>query len=119
MTFEPFFLIIKNFAIKNISIDHNLIHDLETVTYPVHLEEWAKDYVYATKGNNSLEENPVFIDSKARNLYLQKSSPAINAGKLDKVNPNAQQTGNDLGAFSAGEKQSFWWLRNFPPQFNF
>lgn len=109
---------LNDFAIKNISIDYNLIHDLETVTYPVYLEEWAKDYVYAIKGNNFIEENPLFISTKARNLYLKNLSPAINAGKPEKMNTNAQQRGDDLGAFPASEKQTFWWLRNFPPQFD-
>ncbi|MBE9144614.1 right-handed parallel beta-helix repeat-containing protein [Planktothrix mougeotii] len=96
----------NDFTLKNIKIDNNLIFQSQSVTYPVYLEEWAKDYVYSTKGNNFIEANPNFQDSPSANFYLQPNSPAITDG-----NPPY------LGAFPPEPEKTFWWLVDFPPQF--
>ncbi|MDY7022394.1 MAG: right-handed parallel beta-helix repeat-containing protein [Cyanobacteriota bacterium] len=91
-----------DFQQKNIQILSNLIFDNNTVTYPVFLEEWAKDRVYATKGEDFLEADPLFEDPRNVNFYLQTASPA------------AQR---NLGSFAANTTKDFWWTVNFPPQF--
>lgn len=96
----------NDFTLKNIKIDNNLIFQSQVVTYPVYLEEWTKDYVYSTKGNNFIEANPNFQDPFSANSYLQPNSPAITEG-----NPPY------LGAFPPEPEKTFWWLVDFPPQF--
>lgn len=108
----------EDFEKKNIKIENNLLHDYEPVTYPVYLEEWAKDYVYATKGKNFIESDPLFVNTKIVNLYLQPSSPAINAVNSKNSLKDIDKKGNDIGAFSANQTQNFWWLYDFPPKYN-
>lgn len=86
----------------NIQITSNLIFDNNTVTYPVHLEEWAEDQVYATKGENYIESDPLFENTRNANFYLKSSSLAAK---------------HNLGVFRGDATQDFWWSVNFPPQF--
>jgi hypothetical protein len=96
--FEP-----DAFQTKNIQIQSNLFFDNNTVTYPVNLDEWANDRVYATKGEDFIEADPLFEHPLNANFYLQSSSPA------------AQKK---FGAFPANATKNFWWSVNFPPQLN-
>ena len=40
------------------------------MNYPVYLEEWAKDYVYQTKGIEFIQTQPAFKDALIGNFYL-------------------------------------------------
>jgi|AGSF01.1.fsa_nt_gi hypothetical protein len=95
-----------DFTRKQIRINNNLIFQSQAVTYPVYLEDWAKDYVYSTNGDNFIEAKPNFKDPSLANFYLQPNSPAITGG-----NPAY------LGAFPPDTEEMFWWLGDFPPQF--
>ena len=91
---------------RKINIENNLIYQTETVTYPVRLEEWAKDDVYSTNGENAIEGDPLYKTPSLGNFLLQNNSPAIGMG---------MGANSDLGAFTATAEQDFWWLANFPP----
>ena len=91
-----------DFRNKNIQIKSNLIFDNNNVSYPIYLEEWAKDYVDATKGEDFLENDPLFENSRIANFYLQSLSPALKG---------------NLGCFAFNTTKNFWWSVNFPPQF--
>jgi hypothetical protein len=87
---------------KNIQIQSNLIFDQNQVTYPVYLEEWAKDYVYQTKGIEFVETQPAFKDAFIGNFYLDPEQLL-------------EQPEYPWGAFSPEQTESFWWMINFPP----
>ncbi len=60
------------------------------------------DQVYATKGEDFIEADPLFENTMNANFYLQSSSPAAQ---------------NNFGAFAGNATKNFWWSVNFPPQF--
>ncbi|MGB3513208.1 MAG: hypothetical protein WBA93_29145 [Microcoleaceae cyanobacterium] len=107
----------EDFQAKNINIEYNLIFNRdESITYPVYLEEWAKDYVYGMNGNNAVVGDPLFENAVIGDFSLQSSSPAINAGIPEQNYNDADSSRNDIGAIYDGKKQDFWWLTNFPPK---
>ncbi len=87
---------------KNIQIQSNLIFDQNQVTYPVYLEEWAKDYVYETKGTQFIETQPAFKDALTGNFYLKTDS-------------SLEQPQKNWGAFSPNKTENFCWVVDFPP----
>ncbi|MGF1491566.1 MAG: right-handed parallel beta-helix repeat-containing protein [Microcoleaceae cyanobacterium] len=92
----------EGLAEKNIQIEFNWIFNQNQVTYPVYLEEWAKDYVYEIKGNQSVEAEPNFKNPTIGNFYLR-------------VAPKNHQPQQTWGAFPPGTAETFWWVVNFPP----
>lgn len=98
-----------DFLQKNIQIRDNLIFQSADVSYPVHLAEWAKDFVYSTPGDNVMQVNPYFVEATLSNFYLQPDSPALNVGKQNLAKQKY------LGALPPEDTDKFWWLINFPP----
>ena len=107
------------FKKKQINIAFNLIFEKNNVAYPIYVGWAPDDYanVYATKGNNFIESNPSFVDTKSGNFYLNRNSPAIDKGSPEKTYGDLDGTRNDIGAFPYGAERSLWWQTNFPPQF--
>ena len=89
---------------KNIQIKSNLIFDPHQVNYPVYLEEWAKDYVYQTKGIEFIQTQPAFKDALIGNFYL-------NSEQILNLNPPQYP----WGAFAPNQTETYWWIVNFPP----
>ena len=108
------------FKKKNINIEHNLIFDTNSLTYPIYIGWPPDDYanVYDTKGKNFVEGNPAFVDTVSGNFYLKSKSPAIDKGSPEKIYADSNGTRNDIGAFHYGKEQIFWWKTNFPPKFD-
>jgi hypothetical protein len=92
----------QGLAGHNIQIQSNLIFDQNQVTYPIYLEEWAKDYVYETKGIEFVEMQPDFKDALTGNFYWTSDH-------------SLEQTQDYWGAFSPHQPETFWWIINFPP----
>jgi hypothetical protein len=108
------------FKTKNINIAHNLIFDTNNIKYPIYVG-WPPDNyanVYSTKGSNFVENPPLFVDPQSGNFYLSSNSPAIDKGSPESTSNDANRTRNDIGAFSYGAEQNFWWKTNFPPRFD-
>jgi len=98
------------FQQKRIVIDHNLVFDRNSVTYPVDVG-WPPDdftLAYAYEGTNAVTSDPRFVDASAGNFLLNSDSPAI----------QSNASGQDIGAFFAGQPEDFWWLNNFPPVYD-
>lgn len=104
---------------QNIKIEYNLIHDVNTVEYPVYLGTWLKDTVYSVKGSNPVEHAPLFIDPEAGDFRLAPGSPAINAGLAISTDDGNAKGTTDIGAFRYGTGENeFWWKEGFPPVIN-
>lgn len=102
---------------KNILITNNLIYDVNTVSYPIYLEAWAKDSVYSITGTSSIEADPLFVDPENHDFRLKENSPAANGGYSYTEDDGKGDGGTYLGTFPPGtSKESFWWLANFPPE---
>jgi hypothetical protein len=93
---------------KNIEITNNLIFDVNTIEYPIYLENWAKDSVYSIKGTNPILADPMFVDPENHDFRLKGNSPAANGGNSDHPYLGALPPGTSM--------KDFWWLKNFPPE---
>ena len=84
---------------KNISIRYNLVNDINTVQYPIHVG-WPGYYadVFAYQGEYTINTKPKYIDAKDGNFSLDKSFPY-----------------QDIGAFPIGLESNLWWRKGFPP----
>jgi hypothetical protein len=67
------------------------------------LEEWAKDYVYETKGTEFVETQPDFKDALTGNFYWTSDQ-------------SWEQNQDYWGAFSPDQPETFWWIIDFPPK---
>jgi hypothetical protein len=81
-----------------VHIEHNLIHDVNTTSFPFHMATWAKDWVLTTTGARAILAEPLFVDAAARDLRPRPASPA--AG---------------LGALPVDAPARPWWKDGFPP----
>jgi len=87
-----------------IDISRNLIHDINTIDYPIYLHTWLKDSVYSITGTHAILADPLFENPAEGDFRLKEGSPAKDG------------TGKNLGVFPEGTRQeSFWWKSNFPP----
>jgi hypothetical protein len=82
-----------------VRIEDNLIHDVNTTTFPFHMATWAKDRVLSTTGVRAILAAPSFVDAAARDLRPGPASPA--AG---------------LGALPSDAPARPWWKAGFPPE---
>jgi hypothetical protein len=81
-----------------VHIEHNLIHDVNTTSFPFHMATWAKDWVLTTTGARAILAEPLFVDAAARDLRPRPASPAAGRGALP-VDAPARP----------------WWKDGFPP----
>jgi len=101
---------------RNILIEYNLVHDVNTVPDPFYMWVWTKDSVYSITGDPVIETEPLFVDAAGGDFRLQAGSPAINAGHPDPRYNDPDGTRNDIGAFPYGSGEAyFWWKTGFPP----
>ncbi|MGE5557293.1 MAG: malectin domain-containing carbohydrate-binding protein [Bacillota bacterium] len=92
-----------------IVVDYNLCHGkMET-------GESQGTPMYPVPGFKVVHKDPMFIDRDKLDFYLQKGSPAINAGHPDRAYRDPDGSRGDLGAFYYGMTNRFWWKTNFPP----
>ena len=82
-----------------VAIEHNLVHDTNTTTYPFYLAAWAKDYVWPTTGTGAILADPQFVDAAAQDFRPRPGSPATGVGALESGSPLNQ-----------------WWKSGFPPE---
>lgn len=104
-------------SLKNIEITNNLIHDVNTVEYPIYLKVFVKDSVYSTTGTDAILADPLFVNPEHGDFRLRENSPAIDAGLTDPEDGANTKRGGFLGALSPdASREDFWWLDNFPPE---
>jgi len=102
---------------KNIDISHNLIQDVNTVSYPIYLSTWLKDSVYSITGSHAVKANPLFVNAQEGDFRLNGNSPAIRAGTVVSKSKDNATVRPDMGAFSVQTTtKDFWWTSNFPPE---
>ncbi len=80
-------------------IERNLIHDVNTTSYPFYMATWAKDWVWATTGAGAILADPLFVDAAAQDFRPQPGSPAVG-----------------IGALEPGGTANVWWRQGFPPE---
>lgn len=104
---------------KNIKIDYNLIHDVNTISCPIYLAAWSKDSVYSITGTNAILKDPLFVNPENEDFRLSQKSPAVDSGSPGKEFNDKNGSRNDVGAFPLGTAaESFWWTKVFPPEIN-
>ena len=104
-------------SLKNIEITNNLIHDVNTVEYPLYLKVFVKDSVYSTTGTDAILADPLFVNPEHGDFRLRENSPAIDAGLTDPEDGANTKRGGFLGALPPdASREDFWWLDNFPPE---
>jgi len=81
-----------------VSIEHNLLHDVNTTAFPFYMATWAKDYVWSMTGRDAVLADPQFVDTTAQDFRPRPGSPADGVGALD-----------------AGSPFDPWWKQGFPP----
>lgn len=102
---------------QNITIDYNLIQDINTFDYPVYLETWLKDSVYSITGEKVILAKPKFVNPEDGDFRVKSNSPAVNAGHPSEKYNDPDGTRNDIGAFPVETTpEDFWWKKNFPPK---
>jgi hypothetical protein len=84
---------------SRVAIEHNLIHDTNTTTFPFYMATWAKDYVWSTTGGRAILADPQFVDAAAQDFRPKPGSPAVGVGALE-----------------PGSSLSQWWKSGFPPE---
>ena len=84
---------------SRVRIQHNLIHDANTTSFPFSMATWAKDSVWSTTGDGAVLADPRFVDPAAQDFRLQPGSP-----------------GAGMGAYDAGAALDQWWKHGFPPE---
>jgi hypothetical protein len=82
-----------------VAIDHNLVQDTNTTSFPFYMATWAKDYVWSTSGVNAILADPQFFDAAAQDFRPRPGSPAAGVGALE-----------------AGSAPGQWWKAGFPPE---
>jgi hypothetical protein len=106
-----------DFTLKNIVIDYNCIHDINTVSYPFYMGSWTMDSVYVTTGSAAIAGDPLFESIFRADFRLKADSPAINAGHPNSEYNDPDGSRNDIGAFSIADLEEYgWWKANFPPR---
>lgn len=99
---------------RQVRIEGNLIHDINTTEFPFHMATWADDWVWPTTGRDAVTGDPLFVDPAGQDFRPGPGSPAIDAGHPSGTDPDG--SGLDLGALSAGASPSeMWWTQGFPP----
>jgi hypothetical protein len=82
-----------------VSIEHNLVHDTNTTSFPFYMATWARDYVWSTTGGDAVLADPLFVDPAAQDFRPKPGSPA-----------------SGLGALEPGSALNPWWKQGFPPE---
>jgi hypothetical protein len=82
-----------------VAIEHNLVHDTNTTTYPFYMATWAKDYVWPTTGGAAILADPQLVDPSTQDFRPKPGSPAVGVGALE-----------------AGAPLDQWWKAGFPPE---
>lgn len=105
--------------IKQIVIQYNLIHNINTVDTPFYMATWADDWVSVTPGDHAVEADPLFADPSGGDFRIQPNSPAVDAGNPEAAYNDPDGSRSDIGAFSSGAAaEDFWWQTDFPPEIN-
>lgn len=81
-----------------ITIEHNLIQDLNATRFPLWMGTWAKDSVSSTPGDHAVIGDPLFVNPTLQDFRPRPGSPATGMGALE---PDASAR--------------FWWAEGFPP----
>jgi hypothetical protein len=82
-----------------VRIDHNLVQDVNTTSFPFYMATWAKDWVLSTTGTGAVLADPRLTDPAGQDFRPQPGSPA--AG---------------FGALEPGSALDQWWKASFPPE---
>ena len=84
---------------KRVTIDHQLVHDRNTTSFPFYMATWAQDLVWSTTGSNAILADPQFVDAAGQDFRPRAGSPAVGVSALE-----------------AGSALDPWWKAGFPPE---